>query len=191
MRICLATRSDSSLGAPPVQRRLGGGARRWRLVAVERITQSRRRDLRIGCVVLPVLGFLAFFRYVPALADAMSLAPEDEGYLAGPSFFWAIAMLDLGVFLPLTVIACFGLVRGASWAQKVLYTVVGWFGLVGPAVAAMAIATYVNYDPNASAGSALFMTGLGALSPSSRSSSIGRSSAQSSRNRSSPQPKSV
>jgi hypothetical protein len=39
--------------------------------------------------------------------------------------------------------------------------VAGWFGLVGSAVAAMAIAMYVNDDPNASAGLALFMTGLG------------------------------
>jgi hypothetical protein len=133
----------------------------WRSFDVARIARSRRRDLVIGLVVLPVLGFLAFFRYVPALADAMSSTPEDKGYLAGPSFFWAIAMLDLGVFLPLTVVACVGLVRDAPWAQKALYAVVGWFGLVGPAVAAMAIAMYVNDDPNASAGLALFMTALG------------------------------
>jgi hypothetical protein len=133
----------------------------WRSFDVARIARSRRRDLVIGRVLLPVLGFLAFFRYLPALADAMSSAPEDEGYLAGPSFFWAIAMLDLGVFLPLTVVACVGLVRDAPWAQKALYAVVGWFGLIGPAVAAMAIAMYVNDDPNASAGGALFMTGLG------------------------------
>lgn len=42
-----------------------------------------------------------------------------------------------------------------------LYLVTGWFGLVGPAVAAMAIAMYVNDDPNASAGNAAFMTVLG------------------------------
>ena len=133
----------------------------WRSFDIARITHSRRRELLIGRVVLPVLGFLVFVRYLPAVADAMSSTPKDAGYLAGPSFFWAIAMLDLGVFLPLTVIAYFGLVRGASWAQKALYAVVGWFGLVGPAVAAMAIAMYVNDDPNASAGSALSMTGLG------------------------------
>jgi hypothetical protein len=133
----------------------------WRSFDVARIARSRRRDLRVGRVVLPVLGFLAFFRYLPALADAMSSTPEDEGYLAGPSFFWVIAMLDLGVFLPLTVVACVGLVRDAPWAQKALYAVAGWFGLVGSAVAAMAIAMYVNDDPNASAGLALFMTGLG------------------------------
>jgi hypothetical protein len=133
----------------------------WRSFDVTRIARSRRRDLAIGRVVLPVLGFLAFFRYLPALADAMSSTPADEGYLAGPSFFWAIAMLDLGVFLPLTVVACVGLVRDAPWAQKALYAVVGWFGLVGPAVAAMAIAMYVNDDPASSAAVALFMTGLG------------------------------
>ena len=89
------------------------------------------------------------------------LEPEDPGYLAGPTFSWAIALLDLGVFLPATVAACAGLVRGAPWAHKALYTVVGWFGLVGPAVAGMAIAMYANGDPNASGANVVFMTALG------------------------------
>ena len=72
-----------------------------------------------------------------------------------------VAMLDLGVFLPATVATCVGLVRGSDWAPKALYTVVGWFGLVGPAVAAMAITMYVNDDPLASGGSTLFMSVLG------------------------------
>jgi hypothetical protein len=98
---------------------------------------------------------------VPALADAMSDRPADAGYLAGPTFFWAIAMMDLGIFLPATVAACAGLLRGTTWAPKAMYAVVGWFGLVGPAVAGMAIAMYMNDDPNASAGVAVFMTALG------------------------------
>ena len=133
----------------------------WNGIEVESMPTSRGRDRLIARVVLPVLALLAFGRYLPVLADVMSSTPEDEGYLAGPNFFWAIAMLDLGVFLPLTVAACVGLLRGTRWAQKALYTVVGWFGLVGPAVAAMAITMYVNDDPNASGGTAVFMTGLG------------------------------
>jgi hypothetical protein len=133
----------------------------WSTIETERLPRSPKRDRRIGRVVLPILAFVAFSRYIPALADWMSSAPQDEGYLAGPTFAWAIAMLDLGVFLPATVAACVGLVREASWAPKALYTVVGWFGLVGPAVAAMAISMYVNDDPNASAGAAVFMTVLG------------------------------
>jgi hypothetical protein len=133
----------------------------WHAFDVGRVPTSRRRERVIGRVVLPMLAFLAFFRYLPALADWMSATPEDEGYLAGPSFSWAIAMLDLGVFLPATVIACVGLVREWRWAQKALYLVVGWFGLVGVAVASMAITMYLNDDSNASVNSAVFMTVLG------------------------------
>jgi len=98
---------------------------------------------------LPLLALVAFARYLPALADWMSASPSEAGYWAGPTFSWAIAMLDLGVFLSATVAACVGLVRGARWAYQALYLVVGWFGLVGPGVAAMAIAMYVNEDPTA------------------------------------------
>lgn len=133
----------------------------WNSFDAVRLPPSRRRDLLIGRVVLPLLAFFAFFRYIPALADWMSSSPEDPGYLAGPTFSWAIALLDLGVFLPATVAACAGLVRGAPWAHKALYTVVGWFGLVGPAVAGMAIAMYANGDPNASGANVVLMTALG------------------------------
>ena len=133
----------------------------WNTVEVERLPHCPRHDRLVGRVVLPLLAFVAFSRYIPSLADWMRSQPEDAGYLAGPTFSWAIAMLDLGIFLPAAIAACVGLVRGAPWAQKALYTVVGWFGLVGPAVAAMAITMYLNDDPNASAGSAVFMTTLG------------------------------
>jgi hypothetical protein len=131
----------------------------WR--AVEHDGQTPQRDRVLGRVVLPLLAFFAFSRYLPALADWMSATPEDKGYLAGPTFAWAIAMLDLGIFLPATVAACVGLVRGAAWAPRALYLVVGWFGLVGPAVAAMALTMYINDDPNASGGATVFMTALG------------------------------
>jgi hypothetical protein len=133
----------------------------WNAIDSERLPRSRRRELLIGRFVLPVLALAAFSRYVPQLMDWMSSSPEDENYIAGPSFSWAIAMLDLGVFLPTTVAACVGLVRGTHWAPKALYTVAGWFGLVGPAVAAMAITMYVNDDPIASGGNAVLMSVLG------------------------------
>ena len=133
----------------------------WQLTELERLPGSLRRGRVIGLVVLPLLAFLAFFRYVPALTDWMSGTPEDKGYLAGPTFSWAIAMLDVGVFLPATVAACVGLVRGTAWAPKALYLVVGWFGLVGPAVAAMAIAMWVKGDPNSSTGGVALMATLG------------------------------
>lgn len=133
----------------------------WNALDVGGLPRARGHDRVVGRLVLPALAFLAFVRYLPALADWMSATPKDRGYLAGPTFAWTIALLDLGVFLPAAVAACLGLVRGTAWAPKALYLVVGWFGLVGPAVAAMAITMYVNDDPNASGGATVFMTMLG------------------------------
>lgn len=133
----------------------------WQALEPQRLASSPRRQRALGRVVLPLLAFLAFSRYVPAVADAMSGAPRDAGYRAGPAFFWAIAMLDLGVFLPATIATCIGLVHGRGWALKAMYLVIGWFALVGPAVAAMAISMYVNDDPTASAADAVFMTLMG------------------------------
>src|SRR5215217_6685810 len=133
----------------------------WLSVDVEKLPATPRRNRLLGRVVLPVFAFLAFSRYLPALADAMSVHPADPGYAAGPTFFWAIALLDLGVFLPATAATCVGLARRTAWASKALYLVVGWFGLVGPAVAAMAIAMTVNHDPNATMAGAVSMTVLG------------------------------
>jgi hypothetical protein len=53
------------------------------------------------------------------------------------------------------------LVRGRDWAPKALLGVAGWFGLVGPAVAAMAVAMRSGGDPGASVGAAASMTVLG------------------------------
>jgi hypothetical protein len=133
----------------------------WNALEAERLPSSRDRDRSIGAIVLPVLAFLAFVRYLPALADWMSGTPDDPGYLAGPTFAWAIAMLDLGVFLPATIVTCAGLLRSATWSGKALFTVIGWFALVGTAVAAMGITMYINDDPNASGPGAVMMTVLG------------------------------
>jgi hypothetical protein len=133
----------------------------WNALDVERLPRAPRRARLIGLLVLPLLALVAFSRYLPQLADWTSGSPQDEGYLAGPTFAWTIAMLDLGVFLPATVAACVGLARGSRWAPKAVYLVAGWFGLVGPAVAAMAIVMSANGDPNASAGGTAFMCVLG------------------------------
>jgi hypothetical protein len=133
----------------------------WQLVGADDLRLPPRRERLIRRYVLPLLGLAAFGRYLPALADWMSGAPTDAGYVAGPNFAWTIALLDLGVFAPLTVAACVALARRRSWAPKLLCAVLGWFALVGPAVAAMAIAMAVNDDPNGSVGVALFMSGLG------------------------------
>ena len=47
--------------------------------ALDVLPQRSRRDRALGRVVLPLLAFLAFGRYVPALTDWMTSTPEDKG----------------------------------------------------------------------------------------------------------------
>ena len=142
---------------------LGWGAAvlAWRALPADRLPTPGRRERILATVALPLLAFLAFSRYLPILADLVGGHPQDPGYRAGPTFFWTIATLDLGVFLPATAIACVAVVRGCEWAQKALYLVAGWFGLVGPAVAAMGIAMRLGDIPGATVAATLFMTVLG------------------------------
>lgn len=120
-----------------------------------------RRERAIGRIWLPLLALVAFGRYVPALSGWMQAHPSDAGYLAGPTFAWTIALLDLGVFLPATVLTCVGLRRRAPWARPLLDLVAGWFGLVGAAVAAMALTMHLDHDPSASFGNTALMIALG------------------------------
>jgi hypothetical protein len=109
---------------------LGG----WLATGDDRLPVSPERERRVGRYALPALAALAFVRYVPALADWMSGSPTDGGYLAGPTFAWTIATLDLGVFLPITVATCVGLTRGAVWARRSQWCAggSGWSGLPWP-----------------------------------------------------------
>jgi hypothetical protein len=138
---------------------IGAGA--WNSIDLERLpTPNARRARLLGRFVLPLVAIAVFARYLPALLDATSRKPTAADYAAGPTFFWTIALLDLGVGLPTLVAACFGLLRGRAWAPKALWIVVGWLALVGPAVAGMAVAMYLNDDPNASLSLLAIMGGL-------------------------------
>lgn len=137
------------------------GIRAWNTVELQRLPRLPHRRARLlGRVLLPLAGLVVFARYVPALLDASSGNPTAGDYRAGPTFFWTIALLDLGVGLPTLITACVGLLRERDWTPKALYAVVGWLALVGPAVAGMAWTMYVNDDANASLGLAVLMTAL-------------------------------
>ncbi|MGH2946465.1 MAG: hypothetical protein ACRDPC_09450 [Solirubrobacteraceae bacterium] len=133
----------------------------WNAIDLDRLPTSSRAERLVASMLLPVAAFVVFSRYVPALSDTMSASPGNEEYLAGPVFLWTIALLDLGVALPATVAACRGLRRGTTWGRKALYAVVSWFALVGVAVGAMAVATYLRDDPASSVASAAMMVVLG------------------------------
>lgn len=102
-----------------------------------------------------LLGLAAFVtsRYLPALAGSVGEEALTEEFAAEPAFFWTILLMDLGIVVPLAVAAAIGLRHGTGAAVKGQYAIVGWFALVPPSVAAMAVAMVVNDDPHASSAS--------------------------------------
>jgi hypothetical protein len=95
------------------------GIRAWRTIELQRLPRLPRRRARLlARVLLPLAGLVVFARYIPALLDASSANPTPDDYRAGPTFFWTIALLDLGVGLPTLVTACAGLMRENDWARR-------------------------------------------------------------------------
>lgn len=136
----------------------------WVAIEPAGLGASPARERLVGRVLLPLAAVCVFGRYLVALPDVMSATPTAQDYLAGPTFFWTIALLDLGLSVPAIVATCVGLRRGAAWAPRALYAVTAWLALVGTAVAGMAVAMLLRDDPTMTAGGATAMVILaGAL----------------------------
>lgn len=103
----------------------------------------------IATVVILLAGFLAFGLHLPGLVDVMSGSPEDIGYLQGPTVFWVVKLMDLGIVVPIAAAVGVGLLRRSAWAQRASYAVLGWGAMLGSAVFGMAVVMQVNDDPAA------------------------------------------
>ena len=104
---------------------------------------------RNGWGLLALAAFV-LLRYTGTIRGAFSGEPLGAELAEEPTFFWSIVLLDLGIVVPCTVAAGVALLRGASVGRRALYAVVGWFALVPPSVASMALVMWVRDDPHAS-----------------------------------------
>jgi hypothetical protein len=112
--------------------------------------RSRRSEIGWAVTVLLMAGF-AVSRWSGALGamagnEAVPVAPTDL------TMYWSIFLLDLGLVVPASIATAIAVLRRSPWAGKALYGVVGWFALVPPSVAAMAIVKVVRDDPVANPG---------------------------------------
>ncbi|MEV0414901.1 hypothetical protein AB0I68_29890 [Streptomyces sp. NPDC050448] len=135
----------------------------WRQMDPAAWAPPGRRERITGGVLIPLLAVATFARYVPAIIDVAGAHPSAADYQEAPGYFWAIALLDLGVGLPAAIAAAAGVRRGTVWARKTALTLSAWLALIGPAVGAMAVSAWIRDVPDASAGQATTMTALGLL----------------------------
>ncbi|QIX26724.1 hypothetical protein ncot_08995 [Nocardioides sp. JQ2195] len=118
--------------------------------------RTAARDRLAGVLLLCVAAMVAL-RYTGALAGSVTEASLPAEFMEERTFFWSILLLDLGVVVPLTVASAIALLRGAAVGSRALHAVVGWFALVPPSVAAMALVMVLKGDENASLPTTLLL----------------------------------
>ncbi|MDX1568564.1 MAG: hypothetical protein R3223_12230 [Longimicrobiales bacterium] len=127
---------------------------------------SVRRERTLGFLLLVLAGFIVL-RYLPGIVGSFTGEPLPADAREDPAMYWTIVLLDLGIVVPAALASGVALIAGRApaWARKTAYAVVGWFALVGTAVAAMGVAMVLDDDPNASAGlvTVFSVTAVGAI----------------------------
>lgn len=94
--------------------------------------------------------FLVFGLHLRNYLEVFQGEPLPQEYLDGPTAFWIVKWMDLGIIAPLAIATAAGLLRGAAWAHKTAFAVVGPYALLSTAVAGMAIVMQVNDEAGAS-----------------------------------------
>ena len=114
-------------------------------------------------MLLGVVAFIFFGRWLPSLIDLLGGDPANADYQENPTAYLLIGFLDLGIVVPAALVAAAGLSQRRPWARTAAYAVIGWFALVPAAVAAMAIVMTVNDDPQASNGATTMFVVAGSV----------------------------
>lgn len=131
----------------------------WSRIDVDRLPDRPRVDRFLaGYLALGSL-FLLIGLHLPHLI-ALWTGGTPEGYVEDPGVFWLVKLMDLGLILPAMIGVAIGLLRGRGWAQKAKYAMVGWFALLGTAVAGMAIVMQLTDAPGAEIANVI---GMGAI----------------------------
>lgn len=140
--------------------------RSWRHMDPSTLPPSTAGGRRLWGGVLLLLAALLVLRYVPALAALTGGDPGMAEYRENPTSFVLITFMDLGVFTPAAFAAGRSLRGGrgtGGWDLKTLHGLIGWFALVGLAVAAMATTSWTAGDPSASRESAAAFVAVGVV----------------------------
>lgn len=110
------------------------------------VRPSRLLDRVIGIYFLVVATFLVLGLHLPGLRAVWQGAPSSE-YLADPGLFWIVKTMDLGIVVPIAVIAGVSLLRSPERVGLLRYGLTGWAALLVSSVAGMAVVMQATGDP--------------------------------------------
>ena len=134
----------------------------WSLSRQVALPPMRAAQATRNGILMFALAAFVLLRYSSAVVGAFTGTHLEGEFADERTFFWSIFLLDLGIVVPSTVAAGVALVRGAAVGQRALYAVVGWFALVPPSVAAMAVVMWARNDQHSSVPT-VFMLSVASL----------------------------
>ena len=129
----------------------------WNRVRVEDLPTISPHRKRIYSAALLLLALFASFGYLFAVPRMLAGGTIPAEYVDDPSVYWTVFLLDLGVVVPITVAVSVSLLRGAVWARKALFGLVGWYALVTIAVLALFISMLIHGDPTVTVGTVIVL----------------------------------
>jgi len=124
----------------------------WRAMPSDLPPPSRGLQRTSGWVLLVLAVFLVLGLHLPSMLTAWTDPQSLTQYASSPTPFWLVKLMDLGIIVPAAVAVGAGLLRGASWALRVLYPLLTAYTCLAFSVTAMAVVMLVNGDPDASVG---------------------------------------
>jgi hypothetical protein len=106
------------------------------------------RGLRIYVLVMMIFLLVFAGMWVSQIMQVISTGNLADGsYAASPTAFWSVKYLDLGLTIPVGIIAMLLLLSKPRSAYPLVLTFFGFFVTLGTAVNAMAIVEVLNKDP--------------------------------------------
>jgi hypothetical protein len=130
----------------------------WSLMRESSVPERSRRAERRYSTAMLGLAIFVVLRYAGAIAGTFDSTPIPSEFSASRTFYWSIFLLDLGLVVPATIVGAVALRRGTALGGRALIAAAGWFSLVPPSVAAMAVMMLVNDDPHASVGTVVLLS---------------------------------
>ena len=120
----------------------------YSMFSSEDVSNFNRRNLRvfIGSMFL----FLAVFimLWIGEMIEVITTGDTSTGsYSSGPTGFWVIRSIDLGITLPLGIISLYLLWTHTSKAYPLILLFFGYFVSIGTAVFTMAVVMLLRNDP--------------------------------------------
>lgn len=127
--------------------------------------EFKRKSLRIYVGVMVLFNLLFAMMWLSELVEVITTGGTASGsYEEAPVVWWTVRYLDLGITIPLGLLALSLLLTKPKRAYPLLLLFFGFFVTMGTAVFSMAVMMTVNDDPEVQAGALPLFGALATLS---------------------------